>query len=94
MPMCTTLNRKANASTAAVMRWAKRPSARHFWQRARYTSRPSSPKPSTAQYWPGFLSTPKDQLPVSPSFTGTTAKATVAIISQLMPRAGLSRSVL
>ena len=40
------------------------------------------------------MSTPNDQLPVSLSCTGTTAKATVAIISQLMPRAGLSRSVL
>ena len=43
-------------------------------------------------YWPGFCSTPSDHSLVSLSCTGTKANASVAIISQPMPRTGASSS--
>ena len=91
--MCTTLNAQAKASVAASSRRANTFCPRQRPQRKRYTSSPPRPKANTAANWPGFCSTPKLQLPLSVSCTGTTAKARVATISQPMPRAGASRSV-
>ena len=92
MPMCTMLNTQAKASTTAVIRRAKALLPRQRRQSRWYRIRPPMPKLRTATYWPGFCSTPSDHSLVSLSCTGTRANASVAIISQPMPRTGASSS--